>query len=250
MTSQEAKEVLLLYRPGISDPTQVEFVEALACARNDLELDRWFQEHCAFQTVLRNKFIEIPVPEGLKEQILSERQVEAAPPAKRTALVAALCILIVFLLGGIGLHFSNQREDTTFANFQSRMVRKVAREYPVMDVETSDPKLIRESLAQNGGPNYILPRGFEKVTYTGCAVLEWQGKPVSMVCFNSGKTSKTREPDLFLFVITHADAPNAPKTITPQFGQQSGFQIATWTNGDKTYLLAGAEDEASLRSYF
>ena len=41
MTSQEAKEVLLLYRPGISDPNDAEFVEALACARNDQELDRW-----------------------------------------------------------------------------------------------------------------------------------------------------------------------------------------------------------------
>src|SRR5436190_735159 len=86
LTNQEAKEALLLYRPGISDARDAEFVEALACARKDPELERWFQEHCAVQGVLRDKFRQIAVPEGLKEQILSERQVQEIAPGKRTAL--------------------------------------------------------------------------------------------------------------------------------------------------------------------
>jgi len=250
LTNEEAKEVLLLYRPGLSDPKDSEFAEALAYARNDVELDRWFQEHCAVQAVLRNKFREIPVPEGLKEQIISEWQVQAIAPAKRTTLVlASVCILLILLLAVIGFQIWGGGEDKTFANFQARMVRRVARDYPHMDVETSDPKQIREVLAQKGGPDYVLPRRLENISYTGCAVLEWQGKPVSMVCFNSGKT-KTKEPDLFLFVINHGDAPRAPRTAKPQFGQLSGFSTASWTVGEKTYLLAGAEDETSLRDYF
>jgi len=249
MTSQEAKEVLLLYRPGISDPNDAEFVEALACARNDQELDRWFRDHCAVQTVIRNKFREITVPEGLKEQIISERRVKLAGPTKRAVLVASLCILLALLISGISLRFWRHQEDTTFTNFQARMVKTVARAYPPMDVETSDPKQIRDTLAQKGGPDYVLPARFDKVSYTGCAVLPWQGKPVSMVCFNSGKTSVTK-PDLFLFVINRADVPRAPKSAKPQFAKLGALTVASWTNGDKTYLLAGAEDEASLRDYF
>jgi len=97
---------------------------------------------------------------------------------------------------------------------------------------------------------YVLPARFDKVSYTGCAVLPWQGKPVSMVCFNSGKTSATKHPDLFLFVINRADVPRAPKSAKPQFAKLGALTVASWTKGDKTYLLAGAEDEASLRDYF
>src|SRR5262245_30096605 len=146
MTSQEAKAVLMLYRPGISDPKEAEFVEALACTRKDQELDRWFQETCSVQTVLRNKFRDIPVPDGLKEQIISERQVKLAGPTKRTLLVASLCVLVVLLVSGIGISFRRHSEDTTFTNFQARMVGSVARAYPPMDIETSDPKQIRDTL--------------------------------------------------------------------------------------------------------
>jgi hypothetical protein len=119
-----------------------------------------------------------------------------------------------------------------------------------MDLETNDPKQIREVLAQKGGPDYVLPRRLENISYTGCAVLQWQGKPVSMVCFNSGKTRKTKEPDLFLFVINQGDAPRAPRTAKPLFSQLGGFSTASWTDGEKTYVLAGAEDQTSLRDYF
>jgi len=251
VNSHQAREVLLLYRPGISDPTEPEIAEALACSQNDPELQRWFQDHCAFQETIRQKFKQITVPEGLKEQIISERQVIAKTPVKRTLVLVSVCVTLLFLSAAVGLQLGKSRQDKTFANFQSRMVRIVARSYPKMDLESSDASQIRETLARRGAySDFVLPQGLTKASYTGCAALEWQGKKVSMVCFSSGKDKNSKDPDLFLFVIKHSDAPNSPQTQTPAFARRSGLTTAAWTAGNKTYLLAGMADEAELKAYF
>ena len=247
MNQLQAKETLLLYRPGTTDPSDAEFVEALAVAKQDPELQRWFQEHCAVQEVLRSKFRQIAVPEGLKEQIISERLAYVTPSTPRKKRTLALAGICVICLAGLALWFFQPREDTTFANFQARMVSTVARQYPKMDLETSDAKKIREALAQKGGPaNYVLPETLQKVSMTGCAYLEWQGKPVSMVCFNTGKS---KDPDLFLFIVNRSDAPKAPTTAKPRFVQHNRFATASWTDGQEVYLLAGRGDETFLRSH-
>jgi hypothetical protein len=95
----------------------------------------------------------------------------------------------------------------------------------------------------------LVPDGLQKTTPTGCAILEWQGKPVSMVCFHSGKTT-TVGPDLFLFIVNQADMHNAPQSSNPEFVPKGNITTATWTNNGKLYLLAGVGDEAFLRESF
>ena len=66
MNRDEAKNFLLLYRPGTADADDPQIAGALALAKRDPELARWLEEHCARQEALRAKFREITVPEGLK----------------------------------------------------------------------------------------------------------------------------------------------------------------------------------------
>src|SRR3954449_8521602 len=91
MNSQEAKQILLLYRPGTADEQDPEFTEALAVTKHDAELARWLEEQVAIRKTLRARFQEIPVPAGLKEQILSERKahVETRPTIKRRNVLLA-----------------------------------------------------------------------------------------------------------------------------------------------------------------
>ena len=70
MTSQQAREILKLFRPGAEHVADAEFVEALAVIKQDSELAHWFEEHRAFQLTVRANLCQIPVPEGLKERIL------------------------------------------------------------------------------------------------------------------------------------------------------------------------------------
>jgi hypothetical protein len=251
MNSRQAKDILVLYRPGTSDREEPEIAAAMALAQSDPELGRWFQDHCVSQTALRANFKGIPVPEGLKEQILSERKAHAALPLPRRLALVAAAIICLLLVAGIALSLLSRREDRSFTNFQSRMVRTVARLYPKMDLETSDLGKIRQYLAAHQAPgDYQLPAQLEKTSGTGCAVLQWRGKSVSMICFNSGATGNPTQPDLFLFVINRSNVPNPPPAGSPQFGQSSRLATATWSSGDKTYLLAGMGDEAFLRRYF
>lgn len=70
MNCSEAKEVLLLYRPGIADAADPQIAEALELVGRDPELRRWFDQHSAFQKAMRAKFRQIEVPAHLKASLL------------------------------------------------------------------------------------------------------------------------------------------------------------------------------------
>src|SRR5204863_8075047 len=183
----QAQEILLLYRPGTADAQDPEFAAALELAKMDPELGNWLQRQSLVQDAFRAKFRQIAVPEGLKEQILSERKVQTSLPLKRKLVLSAVCAVCILLLAAVVLPLLRSHEDNSFANFQSRMVKTVARQglYPKMDLETNDLAEIRKFLAQHQAPgDYVLPRALQNTTGTGCAILEWQGKVDSMPCFS------------------------------------------------------------------
>jgi len=45
VNSQQAKAILMLYRPGVSEPDDSELAAALDLAKRDPELQRWLLEH-------------------------------------------------------------------------------------------------------------------------------------------------------------------------------------------------------------
>lgn len=75
MRSEEAKQILLLYRPGSADDQDPQVARALDLAREDPELSCWFHQHCAFQERVRAKLRQIKVPKHLKQALLARRKV-------------------------------------------------------------------------------------------------------------------------------------------------------------------------------
>jgi hypothetical protein len=165
-------------------------------------------------------------------------------------MVAAVCALLVIL--GVLASLWKGNSAVSFAMFQTNYVpRIVLRNYPPMDLETNDLIQIRAYLATHQGHgNYNLPAALASAHGTGCAILQWHGKRISMVCFNSGKTNPATTPDLFLFVLDKDALSHTPTGASPQFARVRKLATATWTNGSETYLLAGLQDENSLRKYF
>jgi hypothetical protein len=238
MNNQQAKELLALFRPGKDDAQDPEFAGALRLAREDPELGRWFDLHCQAREAIRAKFKDIPVPEGLKEQILAERKVHTTPFVRRPASVLALAVAALVLVAGLTVLWRPTQENR-FASFQNRMVSTVVRAYPRMDLETNDLGQIQRYLAQHQAPgDYLLPAGLAKTRGTGCAILPWNGRPVSMICFNSGKTAGSTAPDLFLFVIDRTAVPDGPQAGPPQVTRIKHLATASWISGDKIYVLA------------
>ncbi len=132
-----------------------------------------------------------------------------------------------------------QPEDLSVAGFRSRMVKTALRAYD-MDLETNDVTQIRAYLAQRNTPaDYELPAKLQQTETVGCGALSWQGKPVAMVCFRTGKPlSPGAKSDLFLFVIDRKNLP-AAATATPEFADVGKLATATWLTGDRIYVLAG-----------
>jgi hypothetical protein len=252
VNSQEAKEILLCYRPGTADENEPEVAAALDVAKHDPALALWLNEHCARQEALRAKFRQIEVPEGLKEQILSERRVSQMPASRRKVALLAVSALGLVLLCLSLLPFLSKPQHNEFARFRGRMSGLVLRQYPKMDMETNDLHAIQDYLASKGQGDYVLPPPLAKTTPTGCALVNWNQKPVTMMCFASGKARNPAQPDLFLFIISSsalADAPlNTPQTAV--LGRFSRLTTASWSSGGKTYLLAGLGNREFLQEHY
>ena len=248
MNRDDAKDMLLLYRPGTADAADPQIAEALALARQDADLAAWFKEYSARQEILRQRFREIPVPAGLKEQIVSEQMARERSVVWKVnaALAVAAVVLMAFVLAGLWLH--QPAAGNSLAIYQNRMAGVALRGY-AMDLMTHDPQKVRAYLQQNGAPaDYALPESLQKTAMTGCAVESWQGARVSMICFHTGKPLPSGEQsDLWLFVVDRNTVKNPPPAGAPQLAKVNDLMTATWTQGNRLYVLGTKGDEETLR---
>ena len=251
MNRDEAKTILLLYRPGTADAGDPEIAAALALAKQDPELTRWLVEHCARQEAVRAGFRKITAPAGLKEQIISEQAAHEKRLFWRRRAVLAAAAVVVALVVLTSFWFQPRgRKDDTYAIYRNRMAGIALRSY-IMDLTTNNPSAIRAFLVQRQAPSdYVLPAPLEKAALTGCAIESWQGAKVSMICFRTGKPLPPGEQsNLWLFVIDRSRVKDAPPAGSRQMIQISRLRMVTWTEGDKLYVLGMEGDEQTLRQY-
>jgi len=246
MTPTQAKQILLLYRPGTQDGEDPEVAEALKLAEEDPALREWFAEHQAFQTAVRAKFQEIRAPEQLRIA-LSRSQKVVRPPLQfwqRPLWIAAAAIFVALLM--LTALYLRPAIPDRFAFYRESMVSAAVRMYG-MDIETKDPNQLRQFIAQRGAPaDYDLTKRLAKLQLKGGGLLRWRGNPVTMVCFDRG-TGDT----LFLFVMKRSALkdPPAQNAQAASLAQVDGLMTASWTNGADTYLLAGPAEPDFARKY-
>jgi len=247
MTSLEAKKILQLYRSDSADTDEREIAEALELARHDQELGRWLEQHNRFQAAMRKKLQEIVPPANLKETILAETKIIRPVVWWRDPgllRVAASIVLLIALGFGVNTFWKKSRVPDRFADYKARMVRSALREYH-MDIVTNDLIQVRQLMTSQGAPaDFSLPKGLSQLQLTGGGVLHWRNNPVSMVCFNRGDNQM-----LFLFVMNRTAVKDPPR-VQPELGRVNKLATACWSEGGKTYLLAGPEETDFLQKYF
>jgi uncharacterized membrane protein YbaN (DUF454 family) len=251
VNTNEAKAILLLYRPGTPDAGDPQIAEALAVAKQDAEVTAWLVEHCARQEALRAGFRRIAVPAGLKEQIISEAAAaqEVIVFRRQKTLLAAVTVVIALLLLA-PLWFLHHGNEEGYAIYRGRMAGLALRGY-AMDLVTNNPVQIRAWLAQNDAPaDYILPGPLDRTSQAGCAIEGWQGAKVAMICFRTGKPLPPgQQSDLWLFVIDRSTVKDAPPADSRVFVRVNKLMTVTWTQGDKLYVLGAEGDEKTLQQY-
>ena len=241
MTPAQARQVLLLCRPGSSDLQEPEVVQALEVARQDPALRAWYEQHCAFQTALRNKLRQIEAPADLKARILAQRKIVSLPVWWRRPVWLAAAAAVVLFVGVVAVTIRARTPDR-FANFEARMVGAALRQY-AMDLKTNDMQQVRQFLAAKGAPaDYVVPKRLAQLPLTGAGFLHWRSQPVSMVCFNQGGGQM-----LYLFILDRSAVPDPPPA-TPQLAGLNRLQVAAWSRDGRSYLLAGPK-EPDFQSY-
>lgn len=249
MTIQEAKHILLLYRPGTADWQDPEVAEAITLARQDPDLARWFEEHQAFQATVRAKFRGIEAPAQIKT--LAQLAGSAASPLPqptphvwwRTPVWLATAAVVVLLIGSNALRLQTTRPDR-FLNYEEMMVSTALRGYN-MDYPTNDMRQLRLYLAAKGAPaDYQLGTGLSQLRLLGGAALTWRSHPVSMVCFDRPDKQK-----VWLFILDRSNLKDPP-SAAPSETRISTLMTASWSQGDKIYVVAGPPEPGFTKKYF
>jgi len=240
MTSEEAKQILLLYRPNSApDP---EFAAALEQMRQDPALQQWFDGHCEAQAKLREKFAALPVPGNLKDAILAGRKIVRPGFWWQKPAWLAAAAMIAFLLAA-GALWLRPGALERFNIYRARMVRAALHQY-AMEIVTNDLRQVRQFVAKKGGPaDYVIPQSLESMRVTGGGHIPWGNTAASMLCFDRGDKQM-----LFLFVIDRSAIKGEPGRH-PKLTKISSLQTASWTEGSNTYILAGPDEPDFLRKY-
>jgi uncharacterized membrane protein YbaN (DUF454 family) len=247
---EEAKEILLPYRHGSSDAGDPQIAEALSLAKSDPELAGWLEDHSARQDVLQKKFRSIAVPTGLKEQIISEHAAAGRTIfIKKNRKLAVLVAVMIVLLGTFYFWQPQPREDAGLVEYQKEMTSVVAWGYG-MDLATNDIAGIRNFLRGKNAPaNFDLTGPLGHTPLAGCSIEKWQDQKVSLICFHAGVSGNAAASDLWLFVVDRKLVANAPSDPAPKFSQVNKLAIATWTAGNKLYLLSRQGKAEDLKKF-
>lgn len=247
MDNREAQFVLGAYRPGGQDAADPQFSEALAQARRDPLLERWFNDSVAFDRAVTEKLSAVEVPAGLRESILAGGKVSRptpwTKPFVRWAIAAAL--VLAAIAGSLVLR---EAAKPRLAGWQTNALSQVSalvEGESKFDAESRNAGSLVAWLHANRAPDaQKLPQNLERLESVGCKTFFWQGQPVSVICF------QRTDGGLIHLVMTNASAPfnRAGKSET-KFVRQGNWATATWRDGATVYMLALEGPPDQLRSY-
>ena len=245
MDNREAKFILNAYRPGGQDASDPRFAEALEQARRDPVLERWLSEAIAFDAAMTDKLRATEVPPDLRESILAGVKVSRPLRSPFVKWSVAAALVSMAILGSLIWHETRPAHLTGWQSQALDVVSLLVRNKSSFDAQSHNADELLAWLRANHAPAaQELPDNLGKLPSLGCKRFSWNGIPVSVICF--------MRPDggLIHLVTTNAVPPSSRSLKTaPEFVRQDGWAIATWHEGDTTYMLALEGSRDQLRTY-
>jgi anti-sigma factor RsiW len=232
MNSQEAKQILGVYRPNGGDASDGRFSEALKAVEQDAELARWFREQRRFDAVVAEGLKTVVVPPDLKASIIGSHKVVRLPAFRNWRVHAAAAAAVLVLAVAAGL--VAKATPGPFPKFRSALIEKAWDGESHLDFESSDVIRVKQWLARQFAPaDFTLPEGLRDARLVGCRVVEADGCRVPMLCLADGAKH------LHLFVVEGMQFAELPPQSAPDFQKCGAWKTASWQHGDKTYVLTG-----------
>ena len=240
MTREQAKDILAAYRPARDDDEPL-VVKALALARQDAELQSWYEAQRQLDDAIRAKLQRAAAPVDLSALIHADVAARQSSHWRKLLPLAA-CLVLLGVLAGVW--WSREHAPAgSFARCESDMAAFL-KTFPALEVQTEKQSEMRQWLASRHRLAQIeLPAGLEKFPGIGCRTVQWRDKQLALLCFMvDGEV-------VHLFVMRGDEFPAATLATAPQIGQSGTFTTAAWRNGEFAYLALTQGDAAFLRAH-
>jgi len=231
MNNNEAKFILNAYRPGGRDADDATFGAALEQARNDPALGAWLAREQAHGAAVTAKLREIAPPSGLREAILTGARVSGpAGKVRPTRRIQpgwlAIAASVAVLVSALAWWRTAPVQGDTFDEFAVNYVAHGFR----LQRHSADVAVLKTWLSEKHGPlPEALPAKFAELRALGCRTLDFQGRDVSLVCFERGG----KEFHVFVTRLDEAAGTDA----VPRFIDHARLAAATWTDAKNRYVL-------------
>ncbi|OYW78170.1 MAG: hypothetical protein B7Z37_00590 [Verrucomicrobia bacterium 12-59-8] len=217
--------------------------EARAMAESDPELGAWLKQRTAFDEQVAGAFAAT-IPAGLRESILQN----ARRPAKRSTrwvlptLVAAAASVVVgwTMLWPVSNSMPGWQAESLAA------VTKVEYGMSRVDHLSRDFEAIKKMLVADQSPTPVrLPGTVGSMPVLACKRIQIAGRVASIICFEiePGK-------EAHLVVMDGTGLSDLPPQLQPQFKSSKNWNMASWSDGSQTFLLATTAGEAALKKLF
>lgn len=219
--------------------------EARAHAEGDADLAAWLEQRTAFDEAVAEVFVPDAAPAGLREKLLAlESGVQVKKPVRwiRRGFMSAAGVAACFLLGWAMLD-PVSGEMPPWQAESLRAINRVEHGLAKLDERAPTYEEVRKVLIASGAPcpGKILPGCLCSQATFGCKRVKIEGRPATIICF---KLDGKKEAHLIVF--DNATFPDAPQK-QPMLRTSQNWQLASWSDGAKTYMLATTADAAELK---
>jgi hypothetical protein len=217
--------------------------EARAMAQRDPELREWLKKRTEFDEQVADAFAA-SIPAGLRESILLNARRSAKRPT-RWILPTLAAAAAAIALGWTMLWPVNNSMPTWQAESLAA-VTKVEYGVSKVDHRSHDFEALKKMLVADHFPTPVhLPGMVGAMPALACKCIKVAGRKASIICFEiePGK-------EAHLVVVDNTGLADMPPQLQPQFKNSKNWNMASWSDGSQTFLLATTADVAALKKLF
>lgn len=217
--------------------------EARAMLESDAELAAWHARRTAFDESVADAFAAA-IPAGLRENILQNTKRPAKRPVRwilPTLISAAAAVAL-----GWTLLWPVSGEMPAWKAESLAAVVKVEHGMSKVDHLSRDFEAIKKMLIADQSPTPVrLPGAVGSMPVLACKRIQVAGRVASIICFEiePGK-------EAHLVVVDNTGLSDLPPQLQPQFKNSKNWNMASWSDGNQTFLLATTADEKALKKLF
>jgi hypothetical protein len=241
MNNEELKFILGACRPGGRDAADPAFAEALTQVGCDPQLRAWFERDQAFGAAVMGKLREVAPPGGLREAILVGARLGARAPWWRRPVTLALAASVALLLSLVpfGLRLARPAASASLPEFALNFA---GRGFIGLQEKSPDVEKLKAWLANRHAPLPArIPPELAQLRGLGCRTVDFQGKNISVICFEQGH-------EYHLFVARRVDFPTLVASAEPRFQVgRRGWTAAAWSDAERHYVLVSDAGEAAIK---